>query len=171
MTWTNWYQPTAFHFAEGDEIPYSSNRGVLTSVDPLVGISRSLGSGDPTLLYQEPTAVVFKGFGFDLTGLAVNAIELKLHVQRVARIEDKLIAVWNGEKPLGNAAKEQAADIETYHLDLVDDCGVPMNLDWDNWGVYVDLQPHQQYPSSNTAVIRSVKVRLDIASADDSTVD
>lgn len=160
MNWTNWHQPTAFHFAEGNEIPYSSNRGVLTSIDPIVGMSRSLGGGDPTLLYQEPTAVVFKGFGIDALGIEAEAIEIKLHTQRVSRIVDKTIAFWNGEKPIGNAAKEQPSDIEVYHLNLIDECNTSLDIDWDNWGVYIDLQPHQQYPSSNTAVIHSVKVRL-----------
>jgi len=164
MTWTNWHQPQSMQYTENDEVQYAKyTRGVLATVLPIWGVSESKGSGDPTIRFQEPTAIIFSDFGFDLAGFTVETVELELHVQRLARIQDKEIALWTGTGTLKNMANPENPDVARYILPQEPNAGEPViPVDWDNWGVYVDLQPHQQTPSSNIAVIRSVKVRLDL---------
>ncbi len=128
---------------EPSEIQYDR----LVSVEPAVGVGKSTGG----LFTEQATALVFTGF--NITG-TVNSLELRLEVSRLARTQDKTIQLWvNGTAVGPNLADLSAADVHVYTWHDLD-------LEWNStMGVVIDLQPHTQYPSSNTIYIRSVGLR------------
>ena len=140
MSYRGYTQVTAI---ESGEIQYDR----LVSVEPAVGVGKSTGG----LLTEQATALVFTGF--DITG-TVRGLELKLEVTRLARTQDKTIQLWvNGAATGPNLADLTAGDVHVYTW-------TDLDLEWDSsMGVVIDLQPHTQYPSSNTIYIRSVGLR------------
>ncbi len=142
-TMTDWRTYTIVQPLEGDEIQFES----LGSVAPAVGTSTATGR----LLTQETTALVFKGFA--ITGV-VNTIELRLRVSRLARIQDKTIQLWIGGEAWGENLADLSAEDEWVYT------WTGLDHEWGaEDGVVIDLQPHRQYPSSNTICIRSVQLR------------
>lgn len=162
MTWTNWKSPRQQQYVESDEVQFkrSQTGGVLTSARAISGRGNFYGE----LITTESTAIAFTDFGFELNGKVVEEIELFLHVSRLGRTQDKVIKLWTGEKPFGkNRADLSAEDENTYSGRLKDwELATAKNVPYESsdFGAYVDLQPHTEYPSSVTVYIRNVKMRL-----------
>jgi hypothetical protein len=134
---------TSFQTLENNEIQFSN----LTSINPVVGVATSRKG----LILKGSSALLFTGF--PLSG-NIQTLELKLHVSRLSRVQDKTIQIWhNGSIINENVANLEANDIQTYVWNN-------LNIEWnENSGVVIDLQPHTQYPSANTVYIRSVDLR------------
>jgi hypothetical protein len=140
MQWQTYTSVTAI---EPNEVGYQG----LTSSRPIIGTATSSGK----IITVEPTALVFTGFAIVGT---VNTVELRLHVTRLARTQDKVIRLWYDSKPqAANLADSTAADVHLYRWENLDTVWTAEH------GVVVDLQPHAHYPSANTVYIRSVELR------------
>jgi hypothetical protein len=93
-------------------------------------------------------------------------IQVRLVTQRLARIQDKVIQLWDGERTIGeNRQNLQAENDQLYGGDfdrwgLKSDYGIP--TDSSDFGVVIDLQPHTEIPCSDTVYIRSVTMRLNL---------
>jgi len=162
MAWTQWYSPRQARQLETSEIPVNAQgtQGIsdFVSAVPVRSISTSYG----TFVREESNSLLFTDFGFDY--VAAKGIEMRLHTQRVARIQDKTIQLWNGSK----AISENLADLTAEDLQLYGGAtnlwgmriGELPNLSDADFGVVVDLQPHREIPCSDTVYIRSVAMRL-----------
>lgn len=151
-----------------------------TSTQPVKSISTSFG----TFERSESNAVQFLDFGFDRTpdyvesgyvepnyvknnaGIVVG-IEVKLVATRLARIQDKTIQLVFQNKPISeNKQNLLAADTHIYG-DAHDRWGItsdkPIPVESEQFGVIIDLQPHESIPSSETVYIRSVSMRVHYA--------
>lgn len=163
--WTNWHAARNIERLESTQIDWTDYSGQLDtprgiiSVAPLRATSTSTGA----LTRQEANSLLFRNWGFN-AGFNVLGIELRLTVDRLARIQDKVIQLY-----MGQAQGRNLANIATENQQVYggggDLWGLTQALDWhdENFGVIIDLQPHQQYPSSNPAVIRSVELRLNVS--------
>lgn len=140
MTWLSYSSVVS---TEPLEIPFDN----LQSLEPIVGVAVSQGG----LRTVETTALVFTGFA--ISG-RVTSIDLELSVNRLARIQDKIIQLWiNGAAYSSNLADPTASNLHVYSWRGLD-------LSWQtDYGVIIDLQPHSQYPSSNLVTVRSVRLR------------
>jgi len=162
MAWTRWYSPKQARQLETDEIRIAAQgtQGIsdFVSVFPVRSISTSFG----TFIREESNSLVFTDFG--LPDDTPRGIQMRLHTQRVARIQDKTIQLWDGSKTIGeNLADFSAGDDHVYGGEN-DLWGVPRDyafpLDSPDFGVVIDLQPHREIPCSDTVYIRSVAIRV-----------
>jgi len=159
MNDTGWIEPKNIKYAEEDEIEFKQlTTEDLVSATP--AFSTALPYGD--LLPRETNAVVFYNFDFPLISYTeILGIEVKLDISRLARIQDKTICLYQDKIISENKADLYAENVHIY--------GSPDDL-WKtkpdvsfidpSFGVLVDVQPHQQYPSSNLVYIRSLEIRL-----------
>lgn len=128
------------------------------SVFPVRSISTSFG----TFTREESNSLLFTGFG--MPSVIPLGIEVRLVTQRLARIQDKVIQLWDGTQTIGeNKQNLQAENDQTYGGDfdrwgLKTDYAIPASSP--DFGVVIDLQPHTEIPCSDTVYIRSVTMRL-----------
>ena len=131
-------------FTDGDAVLDSTQN--ISSQQPVVSVATSVKN----LRSFGSSSLLFTNFGIP-SGLTVTGIELELRVTRLARIQDKTIQLWSQSTSQGkNMAKNPAEDHEIYGGP--GDLWLTSNIDFSHpsFGVVIDLQPHQQYPSSNT---------------------
>ena len=164
--WTQWNTASTAAQLEQDQIAYTNPSNLLlsardlTSTKPLLGLHLGVRS----LLIQDSNMLLFSGFNFQLDSDAVvQGVEVKLHCQRLSRIEDKTVQLYYQQLRGSNRAAELAEDLQLYGGagDLWD---VDTAVDWSSpqFGVAIDLQPHRTIPSGNRAIIYSVDMRLNI---------
>ena len=162
MAWTKFYSPSAVRQLESDEIRMLAygTQGITAfqSVFPVKSISTSFG----TFTREESNSLVFTGFG--MPAVVPLGIEVRLVTQRLARIQDKVIQLWDGTQTIGeNKQNLEAENDQLYGGDfdrwgLKSDYNIPTSSS--DFGVVVDLQPHTEIPCSDTVYIRSVSMRL-----------
>lgn len=161
--WTQWNSAQTASQLEQDQIAYtnfSNNARDLISTEPLLG----LHLGTRSLLVKESNMLLFNNFGFALAeSVVVQGIEVRLHCQRLSRIEDSVVQLHYQQLVGSNRAAELAEDLQLYG-GAVDLWAVDSAVDWNSplFGVAVDLQPHRTIPSGNRAIIYSVEMRLNI---------
>ena len=132
----------------------------FASVFPVRSISTSFG----TFTREESNSLLFTGFG--MPDAIPLGIEVRLVTQRLARIQDKVIQLWDGTQTIGeNRQNLRAENDQVYGGDfdrwgLRSDYAIPTASP--DFGVVVDLQPHTEYPCSDTVYIRSVTMRLSL---------
>lgn len=137
--------PKSSRIFEDDIIDIDLSDG--TSDSPVTGVSTSSGR----LITSGSDAVLYFNFGY--TGNA-KKITAKIHVTRLARIQDVTIQLWNGTKLVGkNLANPDASDTQLYKFTG------NFNVTPD-FGIVVDVGPSQKYPSANTVYIRSVALEF-----------
>lgn len=162
MAWSQWHKPGAAHELETSEIELAAQNGrsvsQFVSAEPVRSISTSFG----TFQREESNSLVFTDWGFS-SGM-VAGIELRLRVRRLARIQDKVIQLWDGTKTIGeNLADLSAEDDHVYGAER-DRWGVPRDygfpLDNSQFGVVIDLQPHTEIPCSDIIILRSARMRV-----------
>jgi hypothetical protein len=170
MAWTEWKRPRNVVAMDDNEIIFSDSTGNLgiiknlTSATPTVGVATSFGgifTGDGEVSSNETQSLIFTDFGFNVDNNKVRGIRVKIHVSRLARIQDKIIQIWKNGKPAGkNRANLDAEDVQIYGGE--DDLWGTQRTDFNNekFGVIADFQPHTQYPSNNTVYFRYVYMSL-----------
>jgi len=162
MAWTRFYSPTSVRQLESNEIQMQSygTRGITAfqSIFPVRSISTSFG----TFTREESNSLVFTGFG--MPSVIPLGIQARLVTQRLARIQDKVIQLWDGAQTIGeNKQNLRAENDQLYGGDwdrwgLKSDYGIPTASP--DFGIVIDLQPHTEIPCSDTVYIRSVSMRL-----------
>ncbi len=159
------YGPRIIQEVASSEIGFTDGAGALdrpfniNSVMPVSAVANSQGQ----LISSGSRSLVFRDFGIVNPG-TVTGIELELEITRLARVQDKTIQIWYNGQQLGrNRADLAAADLHIYgsSSDLWDANGVDYTSD--QFGFIIDLQPHTQYPSSNTVYLRRLILRLHTA--------
>lgn len=158
--WTTWHFPNQLTQLETSQIDYTDNVGILdnprdiTTIKPVTGNATSNGS----LVLAEANSVVFKDYGFDIGSSTVAGVEIELNVARLSRIQDRTIQLYMNEPIGANLADVAAADIHVYASPAL------TGIDYAsaNFGCVIDLAPHKLIPSSNTIIIRSVGIRLNL---------
>ncbi len=156
------YYPQIVESLDSQEIPFSDGDVTLDSVSnittqrPVLGIAHSSGR----LTVEGSQSLVFRKFSIP-PGLLVQGLELELTVDRLARIQDRVIQLWyQGSAQGQNRADLSAANFTVYGgaEDLWTASGIDFSSD--SFGVVIDLQPHTQYPSSNLIYFRSLALRV-----------
>lgn len=131
----------------------------IVTAEPILAVATS---SSRSLLATGSQSLIFRDFG--IAEGTVVGIELLLSVSRLARIQDRVVQLCVNAVPQGrNVAVPTAEDLHVYGAatDLWDVEGIDFTDP--QFGVIIDLQPHAQYPSSNTVYLRSVVLRVHTA--------
>jgi hypothetical protein len=159
--WTTWHFPQQLTQLETTQIDYTDSVGVLdnpqdiVTVKPVVGNATSNGS----LVLAEANSVLFKSYGFTIDSGLVTSVEIQLSVARVSRIQDRTIQLYMNQPIGANLADLTAGDVHVYTSPAI--TGVDYTSA--NFGCVIDLAPHRLIPSSNSIIIRSVGIRLQLS--------
>lgn len=162
MAWTKWLLPRSVERLETDQIDFTDGDSVLNRTTDLVSVLPVYGIGtsasDTAVNVYGSNSLLFRDFGF--SGGTVGGIELETNVVRLSRVRDRVVQLWNGALAGVNRASENYDQIQRYGS--ISDTWGTTGIDFTNsgFGVVVDLQPHPQYPSSTTIIIRSVRIRF-----------
>lgn len=160
MAWTNWHSAQSITFLETEEIAWAGSLNgpvALTSNADLVGNPNSYG----VLQTLGTSALLLTGWQWNIRDATVTGVEVRTHIARLARIQDRVVQLWDGAGRVGeNRANLRAADVTVYGGER-DAWGVAqMDVNSPSWGLVLDLQPHTVYPSANRAIIYSIEMRL-----------
>lgn len=162
MAWTTWLQPRTVERLENNQIDFSDGDAELDPVAALVSVLPVYGVGtsasDTAVTVYGSNSLLFRDFGF--TGGPAVGIEVATNIVRLNRVRDRVVQLWSGGVIGTNRASNNYDQKQTYG-GISDLWGMPsLNTVDSNFGVVIDLQPHPQYPSSTTVIIRSVAVRF-----------
>lgn len=159
MQWTEWRSPRLAQELDQSEITMQGTGvRVWTSTQPVRSISTSFG----TFVTEQSNAVQFLDFGFE-QGIIVG-IELELRSRRNARIQDRTIQlVFQNKEISENRANFAAENVQRYGGEF-DRWGIPSTtaipVESQEFGIFIDLQPHLTIPCSDTVYIDSVQMRV-----------
>ncbi len=162
MAWTKWLLPRTVERLENTQIDFSDGAGELdrtvdlVSVNPVYGVGTS--ANDQAVNVYGSNSLLFRDFGFE--GGTVLGIQVETDIIRLSRVRDRVVQLWAGQLVGENRASADYDRVQTYG-NSGDTWGV-LGVDFANpgFGVVIDLQPHPQYPSSTTVVIKTVRVRF-----------
>jgi len=162
MTWTNWHFPRAAAELAANEIGFGNYSGSATQGFVSLAQTRSISTSYGTYVREETNSVLFTDFGF--AAVQPQGIQLRLRTRRQARIQDKVIQLWDGVRAISENQQNLSAEDEQLYGDSDNVWGVPaaVNIPVDsvNFGVIIDLQPHTEIPCADLVYIRSVAMRL-----------
>jgi hypothetical protein len=162
MAWTRWLQPQTVERLENNQIDFSDGDAELDRVTALVSVLPVYGVGtsasDTAVNVYGSNSLLFRDFEF--AGGPVVGIEVETNIVRLNRVRDRVVQLWSNGI-IGTNRAGNNYDQKQKYGGASDLWGVPSlnNID-SNFGVVIDLQPHPQYPSSTTVIIRSVSVRF-----------
>ena len=156
------YRPRTILQVPSEEIAFTDGDAILDStqdlntVQPVYAVATSSGR----LAAHGSQSLIFKNFGITVD-TTVLGIELLLHVDRLARVQDRTIQlVYNGSTVGSNQADLTAANLHVYGSPT--DLWSTTDIDFSGaeFGVLIDLQPHTQYPSNNLVYLRTVELKV-----------
>jgi hypothetical protein len=147
MAWTNWLKANTVIKFEDDSVVMDPSQ--LISLTPIHSVALSSGK----MRQYGSEALLFKNFA--VTGTA-TAVQASIRVDRLSRIQDKIIQLYNSSLVGRNLADPNSADQQTYSWSTVS-----YNLN-SEFGIVVDYQPNSLIPSRERLIIRSVLLRFDI---------
>ena len=167
MTITNWYRPAAVNYLNTDEIGYTDGDSVLDtprnliSIAPLYGVGTS--AADSAVNVYGANSLVLSNFGIVETG-TVTGIEVETNIIRLNRVRDIRVQLYQLALLGQNRASNSYENLQRYG-GAGDVWGISGSIPYTDpeFGVVVDLGPHQQYPSSTRPIIRTVSLRLHLA--------
>lgn len=146
MAWTNWLNANSITKFEDDSVIMDTVG--LISLEPIYGVAVSNGN----INQYGSEALLFKNF---LSGGTATAVQATIKVDRVGRIQDKLIQLYDGTKLVG----KNAANLSAENTHIYEWANVNYALD-SNFGVVIDYQPNLTTPSRERLIIRSVLLRF-----------
>lgn len=164
MAWTKWKTPrnielwtdTGIEFTDGDAV--LDRPTDISTVGLLYAVSQNYNS---TVNTYGSRGLIFSDFGFDAGTVA--AVEVEIVAQRMARIVDSRVQLYAGTALGKNVADRNIENVKTYLGDLGAFWGIEsVDASAANFGVLVDFAPRSDMPSSNTLIVRSVKMRVDL---------
>ena len=163
MTWTTWKSPTSIRYWTDEGITFNGD-GILDSTSGLLSTTNLYGLStnyDETVNSYGTKGLILTGFNFDIGGAPVAEVAVMIEAQRLARIIDDRVQLWNS-RPLGsNVADDSAENVKTYEGTLGDFWGIKtVNVAAADFGVLVDFTPRPDMPSGNKLVLRKVKMRI-----------
>ena len=146
MTWTNWVGANSITKFEDDSVIMDTVG--LISLEPIYSVAVSEGR----LNQYGSEALLFKNF---LSSGVATAVQASIHVDRVGRIQDKVIQLCNGGQLVG----KNAADLTAGNTHVYEWTNTSYNLNSD-FGIVIDYQPNISMPSRERLIIRSVVMRF-----------
>lgn len=159
--WTNWHAARNIERLETSQIDWTDLSGALDQTRDIISMAplRATSTSTGALTQDQTNSLLFRNFGFAVE--SVVGIELRLVVDRLARIQDRTVQLYYQALVGRNLANPLSENEQVYGGDL---WGLDQALPWNDplFGIVIDLQPHQSYPSSNPAVIRTVELRLNL---------
>jgi hypothetical protein len=146
MAWTNWLGANSITKFQDDSVIMDTVG--LISLEPIYGVAVSNGN----INQYGSEALLFKNF---LSSGTATMIQANIKVDRVGRIQDKVIQLYNGDTLVGkNNAYLAAENVHVYEWD-----NVSYTLS-NNFGIVIDYQPNISTPSRERLIIRSVLLRF-----------
>lgn len=146
MAWTGWLKASSITKFEDDSVVMDT--AGLISLEPIYGVAVSNGN----INQYGSEALLFKNF---LSSGTATAVRATIHVDRVGRIQDKVIQLFDGTKLVGKNAFNLAAE----NTHVYEWTNVNYNLN-SNFGIVVDYQPNVTTPSRERLIIRSVVMQF-----------
>jgi hypothetical protein len=146
MAWTNWLNAKSITKFADDAVIMDTTE--LISLTPIYGVALSNGN----ISQYGSEALLFKNF---LSGGTATAVQATIRVDRVGRIQDKIIQLYTGGKLVG----KNAADLTAGNTHVYDWSNINYNLNSD-FGIVIDYQPNVTTPSRERLIIRSVLMRF-----------
>jgi len=142
-----WLLPSFVVNHETDQISWSGSFPLITSL-PLTGVATSQGQ-----LVRKGVNALRLSFPVDHGSRVPVGMQLRIHAQRSARIEDSLVQLWNGLSLVGSNRAQRSTHNLTTLGGAEDTWGVDLAA-WDShWAVVVDFEPVASTPSSNRLIV------------------
>jgi hypothetical protein len=158
MTWSKYYSPRKLEYWTDSGIEFdtaATNSAVLISQQYLTGIALSGGS----LTLAGTRGLVFSDFGIQES--QCSEIELTVRSDRLGRIVDDRVQLWNGSAVGANVAQRSSENLQLFTGTVVDYWRSPVvNPNTVNFGVLIDFAPRPDMPSSNPLIVRSIAIRI-----------
>ena len=146
MAWTNWLGASSITKFEDDSVIMDTVG--LISLQPIYGIAVSEGR----INQYGSEALLFKNF---LNSGTATSIQATIKVDRVGRIQDKIIQLYDGDKLVG----KNVADLKAENTHVYEWSDINYNVN-SNFGIVIDYQPNLTTPSRERLIIRSVLLRF-----------
>ena len=146
MAWTKLLSASSITKFEDDSVIMDTVG--LISLEPIYGVAVSEGR----INQYGSEALLFKNF---LSSGTATAIKATIKVDRVGRIQDKVIQLYDGDKLVGKNVADLKA--ENTHVYEWSDISYTLNS---NFGIVIDYQPNLTTPSRERLIIRSVLLQF-----------
>lgn len=146
MAWTRWFGANSITKFEDDSVIMDTVG--LISLEPIYGVAVSEGR----INQYGSEALLFKNF---LSSGTATAVQATIKVDRVGRIQDKVIQLYDGYNLVG----KNVADLKAENTHVYEWSNINYNLD-SNFGIVIDYQPNVSTPSRERLIIRSVLLRF-----------
>jgi hypothetical protein len=158
MTWSKYYSPRKLEYWTDSGIEFDTavnNTSVLISQQYLTGVA--LSTGNVTLAGTR--GLVFTDFG--ILESQCSEIELTVRSDRLGRIVDDRVQLWNGSAVGANIAQRSSENLQLFTGTVSDYWKTPaVNPSTVNFGVLIDFAPRADMPSSNPLIVRSIALRI-----------
>lgn len=150
----SWLYPSSVVNHESDQIAWSGSFP-LETILPLTGVATSTGSmvlqGSNALRLNFPVAHVDR---------VPVGLSFRIRSQRLARIEDSVVQLWNGSALWGgNRAQRNTENLSVYG-GAADTWGVDLTAWSDSCAVIVDFEPAARMPSANRLIVYEFALRI-----------
>jgi hypothetical protein len=162
--WSKWKTPANIQHWTDAGTDFTDGNGILDKTSNFISSTSLYGI---SMNYEDEVntygtkGLVFTGFGFDTDSTGITKVEVEIVADRVARIVDERVQLWNSELVGSNVADTSTENRKTYTGDLGAYWGVE-NIDPGaaEFGVLLDFAPRSDMPSSNRLVFRTVRMRV-----------
>jgi len=163
---TEWFSPTTIsQYAESDvHIPWQGidsdplNVNSVRTTKDLLHISNMIAND----LRMKTHYLVVNGFAWEDLPDTISGIEVRIHIDRVGRITDETIQLYNGQGFSDNKANRDLAHLKTYGgendlwgLTSID----PADLN-SEFGLLLRYQSHPDWPHCTTPNMRYIQIRV-----------
>lgn len=165
MAWTNWYQPRQITYLNTDEIGYTDGDSVLDTASRLVTVEPVYGVGtsaSTTAVNQYgANSLLLSDFGIAESG-TVQGIAVETDIVRLNRVRDNRVQFYWAGQLIGENRASTSYDQRQQYGGEDDTWGISVAFDHTSpeFGLVLDLAPHDRFPSSTRPIVRRVSVRL-----------
>lgn len=150
----SWLLPSSVVNHESGQVAWTGSFP-LETVAPLTGVATSGGS-----LVRQGSNALRLSFPVALSGTTVGGLSFRISSQRLARIEDSIIQLWNGTSLVGiNHAQRSTENLQT--VGGAEDTWAVDLSQWNSqWAVVVDFEPAARTPSANRLIVYEFALRF-----------
>ena len=163
---TEWFSPTTIsQYAESDiHVPWQGidtdplDVNAVRTTKDLLHISNMLAND----LRMKTNYLVVTGFNWWNLPDTISGIEVKIHIDRVGRITDDTIQLYNGAGFSDNKANKDLSHLKTYggEADLWGLTSIEPNDLNDTFGLLLRYQSHPNWPHRSTPNMRYIQIRV-----------
>ena len=150
----SWQHPSNIVNHETDQVAWNSSFPLETQL-PLTGVATSTGS----MVLQGSNALRLT-FPVAHAGRTPTGMSFRINSQRLARIEETVVQLWNGQQLVGTNQAQRSTDNLIVLGGQLNTWAVDLNQWSDSWAVVVDFAPRAQQPSSNRLIVYEFALRF-----------